>query len=137
MEYITHKRARFRSASGPVNIPFGSVLRVEGDFLYWNDLPICAITSENAYTYFARNDDGEGLVRGALTDAIERRLVLNQGNDYREHRRRWDKVWNDPTCQKYKRPEHEDHWIWSFDFYNAPIEDLRHIAALIQAKVKR
>ena len=27
----------------------------------------------------------------------------------------------------------EDHWIWNFDFYNGPVEDLRHIAGLIGA----
>ena len=52
------------------------------------------------------------------------------------HQHRWNKVWSDKLCQKYKRPEHEDYWIWSFDFYNAPVEDLRYIAGLVGAKVK-
>ena len=43
-------------------------------------------------------------------------------------------MWADPLCQKYKRPEHEDFWIWNHDFYDAPVEDLRHIAALVGAK---
>ena len=47
------------------------------------------------------------------------------------------KVWADPLCQNYKRPEHEDFWIWNHDFYDAPVEDLRHIAALVGAVVKR
>ena len=48
-------------------------------------------------------------------------------------RQRLHKVWEDARCQKYKRPEHEDHWIWNFDFYNGPVEDLRYIAGLIGA----
>lgn len=131
-EYIAHKRARFKSASGPVNIPFGSVLRAEGDFLYWNDLPVCAITSQNAYEYFSRNDDGKGLERGALVEAICKRL--EKRDDL--YQRRWNKVWADPVSQKYRRKDQEDYWLWSFDFYNAPVEDLRHIAAIIQAKTK-
>ena len=46
-------------------------------------------------------------------------------------------VWADPLCQKYKRPEHEDFWIWNHDFYDAPVEDLWHIAALVGTVVKR
>ena len=49
------------------------------------------------------------------------------------HNARWGKIWDDPRCQKYKRPEQEDHWIWNHDFYNGPVEDLRYIAALIGA----
>lgn len=47
---------------------------------------------------------------------------------------RWDKVWENSLCQRYRRPDHEDHWIWSYDFFNAPICDLQQIAALIGAK---
>ena len=49
------------------------------------------------------------------------------------HNARWGKIWDDPRCQKYKRPDQEEHWIWNFDFYNGPVEDLRYIAALIGA----
>lgn len=40
-------------------------------------------------------------------------------------------MWEDPLCQKYKRPEHADFWLWNHAFYEAPVEDLRHIARLI------
>lgn len=135
-EYIARKRARFKSASGFVNIPFGSVLRVEGDFLFWKDRPICAITSQNAYDYFSSNDDGRGRERGALVDAIITRLQRDPRREDADYQARWNKVWDDPVSQKYRRKDHEDYWIWSFAFYNAPVEDLRHIAALVQAKVK-
>ena len=46
---------------------------------------------------------------------------------------RWGKIWEDALCQKYKRPDQEEHWIWNHDFYNGPVEDLRYIAALIGA----
>ena len=132
MEYVAYKRARFNATCGPVNIPFGSILRVEGDFLYWNDLPVCAVTSQNAYDFFARNDDGQGLERGALVNAIRLRLQKRDG----EYQRRWNKVWGDSVSRRYRRKDQEDYWLWSFDFYNAPVEDLRHIAALIRAKWK-
>ena len=43
-------------------------------------------------------------------------------------------MWEDPVCQKYRRPEHEDFFLWGHAFYEAPVEDLRHIAALIGAR---
>ena len=64
---------------------------------------------------------------GAILSRLEKRD--------KEHQARWNKVWPDAVCQKYRRPEHEDFWLWSYDFYNAPVDDLRHIAALVGARV--
>jgi len=35
-------------------------------------------------------------------------------------------------CQKYRRPESEDYWLWARAFFDAPIFDLQAIAALVQ-----
>ena len=43
-------------------------------------------------------------------------------------------VWEDPTCQPYKRIEYADFWLWNHDFFNADIDTLRHIAKLVGAK---
>ena len=132
--YIARKRARFKSATGvQVNIPWGAVLEVEDGFLFWNGVPLCAPTSQNAYDYFSQDDDGQGKQRGALVTAILARLRPKNERD--DCQARWDKVWDDALCQRYRRPEHEDHWIWSYNFYNAPVVDLWHIAKLVGAKV--
>lgn len=65
--------------------------------------------------------------------AIKNTLERKDSN----YQNRWDKVWDDQLCQKYKRPEHEDFWLWNHDFYNASIEDLKYIANLIGAKEGR
>jgi hypothetical protein len=131
--YIARRRARFKSCDGQqVNIPFGSVLENQGGFLMWHGVRACVDTSQNAYDFFSQNDDGKGLERGKLVGAI----VTTLKKQDEAHQHRWNKVWSDKLCQKYKRPEHEDYWIWSFDFYNAPVEDLRYIAGLVGAKVK-
>ena len=31
---------------------------------------------------------------------------------------------------RYRRADHADFWVWSHDFFEAPVEDLRHIAGL-------
>lgn len=127
--YITRKRARFEAICGQVNIPYGTALVCQGGFLVWNDLPVCSATSKHAHDFFCQNDDGKGWERGDLLNAIIPKLEKRDG----KYQARWNKVWEDPLCQKYKRPEHEDHWIWNHDFYHAPVEDLRYIANLIGA----
>lgn len=127
--YLCRKRARFDGISGQVNIPYGTALICQDGFLMHQNKPLCGITSQNAYDFFSQNDDGMGRERGDLVGRILSRLQKRDSG----YQARWNKVWEDARCQKYKRPEHEDHWIWSFDFYNGPVEDLRHIAGLIGA----
>lgn len=126
--YITRKRAKFEAICGHVNIPYGTALINQGGFLMWNGKQICGITSQNAFDFFSQNDDGRGRERGDLVSAI---LIQLERRD-KNHQSRWNKIWADPLCQKYKRPEHEDHWLWNYAFYNAPVEDLQYIFDLIR-----
>lgn len=131
MNYITIKRARFRSISGDANIPYNTKIDCLNGVLSINGNPLCGDHSQNAYDFFARNDDGNGLLRGKLTQAIQQLLSKRDT----QHQTRWNKVWNDTTCQKYKRKEHTNYWLWNHDFYNASIYDLQYIAKLIGAKI--
>lgn len=124
MEYISFRRFRGKAFSGAVNIRSGTPAIERGGVLFVSESPICLISSENAHQYFARNDDGMGLERGRLTREIQKRL--------KNRKEKWSKVWEDPLCQKYKRKDHPDHWLWNHDFYNAPIEDLQYILDLIR-----
>ena len=107
----------------------GTILNCQGGFLILNDLPVCSVTSQNAYDFFTQNDDGMGQERGELLNRIIPKLEKRDAG----YQARWGKIWEDALCQKYKRPDQEEHWIWNFDFYNGPVEDLRYIAALIGA----
>lgn len=129
-KYIARKRARFKGACGPVNIPCGTELQVEGDFICLDGTPICFPEGQDSLANFCQNDDGCGLKRGKLVEAILSRLNKRD----QDHQTRWNKVWGDSLCQRYKRPEHEDYWLWAPAFYNAPVLDLMHIAALVGAK---
>ena len=128
MDYIVTKRAKFNSISGPVNLPYGTEVQEEEGMLYFDGNPLCITTSQNAYDHFSINDDGQGLERGKLTQAI----IQTLSNRDKDHQARWDRVWEDELCQQYKRTEHADYWIWNHAFYNAPIPDLRHIANLVK-----
>ncbi len=65
-QYVARKRARFYSGGRQVNIPWGAVLDEQDGSLYWQGRPLCRISSQNAYDYFSRNDDGNGKLRGQL-----------------------------------------------------------------------
>lgn len=129
MQYIVYKRFKSKALCGDVNIPATTdVENVNGVILY-DGKPVCFETSENAHQFFARNDDGNGMQRGRLTQAIQKKLAKRDAH-YQE---RWDKVWADPVCQRYKRTEYEDYWLWNHDFFNAEIDALEHIAKLVGA----
>ena len=130
MQYITHRRFKDKSICGQVNIPVSSTCEENENTIYFDGKPICFTTSENAHQYFARNDDGQGIERGKLTQIIQRKLAKRDG----AYQDRWDKIWGNSLCQKYRRKEYDDFWLWSHEFFNAPIEDLRHISELVGAK---
>ena len=131
MKYVVHRRFKDIAFCGDVNLPAGTECEKCGDAIIVDDKPICLATSENAHKFFARNDDGQGMKRGKLTRAIER--ILSKRDQ--RHQERWDKVWDDEVCQKYRRTDYDDYWLWNHDFYNAEIEDLEYIAKLVGAKV--
>ena len=119
--YLCRKRARFDGISGQVNIPYGTALICQDGFLMHQNKPLCGITSQNAYDFFTQNDDGMGQERGELLNRIIPKLEKRDAG----YQARWGKIWEEALCQKYKRPDQEEHWIWNFDFYNGPVEELR------------
>ena len=128
--YIVRRRARFLSICGPVNLPSGTGVSSDGAFLPVNREKLCSITSKNAYDFFSRNDDGFGKERGKLVEDITSRM----GKRDVKHQARFDALWADEVANRLRRKDSPDFWIWSFDFYNADISDLRHIANLIGIK---
>ena len=125
MKYIAHQRFRQRGISGDVNIPAQTECELVGNLIMHNGKPVCYATSYNGQQFFARNEDGNGMERGRLTRAIQRKLV--------ECSDKWDKVWSDFACRMHKRQEDENTWHWDHSFFCADIDTLRHIAALVGA----
>lgn len=126
--YIVTKRFRAKAICGDLNLPYGTECQQNNGFIIKNGAKICAVTSQNAYDYFSQNDDGCGKERGELTQTIIKRLQKLSGG---RKDNVWSKIWVDSTCLKYKRVEMDDHWLWNYDFYNAPISDLKYILNLI------
>lgn len=130
MNYIAYRRFKGKAICGYMNIPFKTECQCVNGIISLDGKPICAEKSENAHQHFSANGDGQGVQRGLLIQAI-RKMLEKKDSQYQS---RWDKIWGDSLCQKYKRTDHEDFWLWNHEFFNAPITDLRHIAALVGAK---
>jgi len=128
--YVAKRRAKFDGISGAVNIPYGTHLENQNGFLMLDGKPVCAATSQNGLDYFAQNDDNQWMERGKLTIGIISTLAKHDRN----YQTRWNKVWADDICQRYRRKEHKDFWLWNHDFYNAPLLDLPYIAKLVGVK---
>lgn len=127
-EYMVKKRFRGKAICGDVNLPYGTPADLKnGNMITVNGKDICRITSQNAYDFFVRNDDGNGYERANLIQKIMCKLVSKDDN----YQKRWDKLWDDKIANSMRRKEHEDFWCWSFDFYNASVADLQHIWGLI------
>lgn len=130
MKYVVHRRFKDKAICGEVNLPAMTMCEETNGYIFYGDKLLCIATSENAHQFFARDDDDTGMLRGKLTQAIQKTLAKRDAN----YQNRWDKVWEDPTCQPYKRIEYADFWLWNHDFFNADIDTLRHIAKLVGAK---
>lgn len=135
MKYIAHRRFKTNAICGWVNIPANTEVECEGGILIYNNGILCYEECENSHQFFARNDDERGMERGKLTQAIMKALAKTNGRDDKQHQERWDRVWNDPACQPYKRADDNEYWLWNHDFFNADIDVLQHIAKLVGAKV--
>lgn len=132
MQYVTFKRFRRNGQDGyDHNIPYGTEVEETAGTIFYKGHPVCAERSFAGHSHFARNEDGQGLKRGALTEAIIEALAVPD----KQHQARWDKVWEDDRCQPYRRVDQPDEvWLWNEDFYRLDIDTLEYIADLVGAK---
>lgn len=127
MKYLVTRRFKTKAICGEVNLAYGTECFSQGNVIYRQDKqPLCLITSENAHMYFTVNDDGLAKERHQLIEDIAKLL-----SDEKRMEKRWDVVWNDLTCRKYKRKELADFWLWNHDFYGASLDDLQYIKKIL------
>lgn len=136
-QYVAHRRFKENAICGKVDIKVGEKLTEIGGMLFLGKDPVCCASSENAHQYFANNNDGCGLLRGQLTQNIQKTLEKPERateEEIKTNNERWEKIWTDRICSKYKRSEYDDYWLWNHDFYEAAIIDLNYIAGIIGVK---
>ena len=126
MKYIVHRDFSLDN----INLPKNTVCECDGSIVVYNGKIICGAKSERAHQFLSVDDDGNGILRGQLTQRIQKILSTKDDN----YHSRWDRVWEDSVCQKYRREDHPEHWLWNHDFFSAEISDLEYIISLIDTK---
>lgn len=137
-KYIVTNRLRKKVICGNVNLPYGTECSTV-DFgntkaIVCENGIVCCVTSQDAYDYFSQNDDGNGKERARMINDIFKALNKLKLNNSKKYNEVWYDIWHDEICLKYKRTDHENYWVWNYDFYNAPLFDLQYIAKLVGAK---
>lgn len=138
MEYIVHRRCREKAMTGKdMNIPYGTKLTCEGLVIKQDGESLCFCTSENAHRYFARNDDGQGLRRGALTYAIAYAKRERTSDDGLRRQRFTDREIK-MLCSYWSHFLVKDVPVILFnhDFFNADVESLERMADALDIRVK-
>lgn len=136
MIYITTKRFKRKGIDGNFNIPYGTSIESDNGYLWQNGKRICSEKSAVIREYFARNDDGLGLKRSEITKSIIEAMLIRSGETKEDWQKRWDVLWEDAICNKYRKDYSETTFLWGIEFFNAPLLDLYHIAALAGVKVR-
>ena len=88
---------------------------------------------ESSYQLYPRNEEFAKRSGGEIVSSSSVLVTLSASGWDAGHQGRWDRVWADKLCGKYRHPDHEDHFLWGNAFFEAPIADLNYIAALVGA----
>ena len=130
-EYIAHERYSGKDMNeNEILIRRGDRLERKGDALFYKDKPVCIWRSLVGKKHFARNDDGLGLQRGALTYQI---AYAKRGNGSQRFtdteqellRRDWG---------QYLKPL-DDVLLFNDEFFELPPDVLKQIAAAVNIEV--
>ena len=134
MKYITHHRFKGMAACGKrFNLPYGTKLELTGGFITAGGKAICFPTSENAHMHFARNDDGKGLERGALTYAIAY-AQRNTGTGYRFTKEEAEML---ATRWPHFLRQDSDYILFNQQFFEADVPELKALASALNIKTRR
>ena len=62
MKYVVHRRFKDKAICGEVNLPAMTMCEETNGYIFHGDKLLCVVTSENAHQFFARDDDGAGML---------------------------------------------------------------------------
>ena len=133
MEYVVHHRLKGEAICGRVNLPYGTPLEGREDgFVYGPRGRLCAAGSDQGQRHLARNDDGHGLERGAITYAAAFAARGADGARYTGPER-------EKMREKYAgflREDCPEYLVFNNAFFGADIAALRAFAADFGLKTK-
>lgn len=80
-QYITKRRMRVVGIGGPVNIPWGTVLPVAGDFIQHNGKAVCGVRSQTARQFFYGYDPSNPEAEIKRQQTVEALLATSPNED--------------------------------------------------------
>ena len=153
MKYLTMKEFPI-GLWGRLDLHAGIEVIESGGRLYFGSKPICNANSDNAHKYFARNDDGKGEERFALTQAILAKIKAKKA----DYAAKVEAVQSNMLLPPWEREERISEIVdesalaferihgnaiadacltngfWNHDFFNAPIQTLELIMSLVEGQ---
>lgn len=152
MKYIVCKACSCKFLGKTNELRKGNSCNEENGIIYHNSTPICYKTSQNAYDYFARNDDGQGQARfKVITNILDtiKEMVATYNDSYmaivstfteettEEEKEIALSSLENPVVESYERIKEtyptflkNDGHTFTFDFYNATKEELENVLEL-------
>ena len=139
--YILCKQFNKKGISGFVNLSKGKEIELKDGYLCFNHRPICYFKSQNAYDYFANNEDGKGLQRFNLSHNIleeikrisseDNELLFNAIKDIEDEEERQQVIeqleFKMPNANKLFKEEHYNNGAFGYGFYNEEVSVLQSI----------
>lgn len=138
MEYICHRAFRgMTAAREAMDIQKGERFQTIAGFIATPKAKaICRTTSEIARQHFARNDDGKGMTRGALTNAIAYAPREREHKDGHVFRFSEDEI--GMLTQDYPHwLEDTDTIIFNDTFFGADVDELESLAEKLGIKTEK
>lgn len=138
MRYIACKSFFKSGIGGSFNILKGACIDRENNKLYYNCREICYISSQYAYDYFARNDDGNGYARFERTHNIIE-TIKNANIKFQKETEEYRSKHHNPIFYMYDAIRENypafvtDDSLFTFEFYDASIGDLDIIKLLVES----
>lgn len=150
MTYIVCKDCNLNGINGHFVLKVGDILDENNDIISYEGRNICYKTAQVAYNYFSRNDDGQGLKRYEAVHAIMLKITELKTEYRTTIENIIKKLPKDATVEQLKEatkdvfdkgsyiydnldPKFKIDNIYSVDFYNTSIEELEHIAEMIES----
>lgn len=151
MKYIVCKTFNKKGIDKDFNLRKGSSCEEENGFIKHNDEVICAKSSQNAYDFFSRNDDGNGYERFSLVGQIIAKIqeiVIEYNEAVAEVTANFTEetteeemsealsAVTDTVSEAYNKiknlhPTFLHEHVFTFEFYNAEISELEGILEIL------
>ena len=137
MKYLVCKQFNKKGINGDFKLKKGSTCNEFGNIIFHNNLPVCFKTSQDAFEYFARDDDNNGQERFDLSHEILD-VIAAYVMDYNDARLNGEEA-EDKASKSYEKIRKKypnflkgDLDVFSYEFYGAELKDLRAVRKLVR-----